>query len=98
MVDILRNINNPNPSKKAILRGNSNDREYLYSLVNNLNHLGYEFGCVAPIISGSPDEYGYLVSLADLSYLVDRISESVAMPKKNFDVPEQGKLFTEDSV
>lgn len=98
MVDALRNRNNPNPNKKAILRGNQDDREYLYNLVTHLNHLGYEFGCVSAIVAGKPEDYGYLVSLPDLFYLIDRISESLGMPKKPLDVPGQGTLFSDDTV
>jgi hypothetical protein len=93
-----RDKENPHPNKKALLRGNGQDQEYLYTLVKSLNHLGYEFGCVSPIVSGDKEDYGYLVSLPDLFYLIDRISESLGMPKKQLEIPGQGSLFNEDST
>ncbi len=97
MVNInKRDKENPHPNRKALLRGNGSDSDYLYTLVKSLNHLGYEFGGVSPIVSGVPEDYGYLVSLPDLFYLIDRISESLGMPKKQLDIPGQGSLFIED--
>ena len=87
---------NLNPSRKAILRSNNNDSLYLNNLVDHLNHLGYEFGCVSSIISNTAEVSTYLVGLPDLFYLVDRINESLGMPKKPLEVPEQGVLFTDD--
>jgi hypothetical protein len=93
-----RDKENPHPNRKALLRGNGKDREYLYELVRSINHLGYEFGAVSQIVSGEPDDYGYLVSLPDLFYLIDRIAESVGMPKKALEIPNQGILFTDEEV
>jgi hypothetical protein len=93
-----RDKENPHPNRKALLRGNGRDREYLYELVRSINHLGYEFGAVSQIVSGEPDDYGYLVSLPDLFYLIDRIAESVGMPKKALEIPNQGILFTDEEV
>ena len=89
---------NLNPSRKAILRSNTRDNTYLNELVDHLNHLGYDFGCVSSIISSTPDMSTYLVSLPDLFYLVDRINESLGMPKKPLEVPDQGVLFTDDAL
>lgn len=97
-LNIKKDKENPHPTKKALLRGNGQDKDYLYELVKSLNHLGYEFGGFSPIISGVPEDYGYLVSLPDLFYLIDRISESLGMPKKALEIPEQGTLFNEDST
>lgn len=94
----LNDKKNQNPNRKAVLRGNQADREYMHELVKHLNHLGYEFGCISSIVSGEPEDYGYLVSLPDLFYLVDRIEEALGMPKKSLNIPEQGTLFIEDSV
>lgn len=98
MVNLNKKIDkeNPHPNRKALLRGNGQDREYLHELVNSINHLGYDFGAVSPIISGEREDYGYLVSLPDLFYLIDRIAESIGMPKKPLDIPNQGILFTEE--
>jgi hypothetical protein len=89
---------NLNPSRKAILRSNNKDSLYLNNLVDHLNHLGYDFGCVSSIISSTAESSTYLVSLPDLFYLVDRINESLGMPKKPLEVPDQGVLFTDDAL
>jgi len=60
--------------------------------------LGYEFGSVSNIISGEIEDWGYLVSLPDLFYLVDRIVESIGMPQKSLNIPNQGTLFVEEEV
>ena len=82
-------------SKKATLDVTDCNLLYVKTLIDHLNHLGYDFGCGSSIAVPNGND-SYLVSLPDLFYLIDRIEESLGMPRKALNIPEQGVLFSDD--